>query len=642
MKISSTLILTTALLGSLGFMGCSDDETTPTGLINPGDVSAKLNDFTTMFGSIAGNQSKAISISSKYIYTVGATNAPIKLFANDNNSSYFGGQDGVIYKQTPNGDMEKVIVLGGAGDDIIYDIALDGAYYYVFGQFSTSMSIENQSVVSTGATDLFVAKFYENNDSLVMLRSFGGQNTQGISEQGVKMIVNDKYISLFGYASNAVYPTQNILGDFDTWALNYNKAYFEDTSLENEAFVISHFNILGSVEGSENLLNVATCGDQYILVGTSNGNFVENNHNPDSVRGYSYDGFVVSIDDALNLQWGRMLGRAIGSDSTGAVTCENGKVYTGSMFTTQRLYDYGIGTAYYLELNVLNQSSGATLQTGNLGVYGSSRWINNIDIVDGVIYATGGMWGSFSDWTIFSHPQVFISKWLPIEETNWLYPVILEEIGSPMSSFGIGDTFVDDGALFITGQVENGAELGDIVSFKTDLIEDANVSWKVSNYVFKRRLSYSSFDYNASVIGEVSLITTQLAHYYEDHGSYAGVSVDTLNFDGGTLVENEVFYDIKTYALDQNITDISQPSIAAYGTKYLKSNIVEGIYYDFVEDNTSHNVFINVSSDKTFPYMVGIEIEKSFAKYFKEGTDGNESMETGNSVQDAIFRIKLD
>ena len=640
-----TFVLIFAL--NILLVSCSDDSTSSTQSTLK-NVSIALNDFSTLYGSKEKDSNiNAIAINSNKIYSAGTTNGPLKLFNSDKNTSYFGGSDCVIYKHSLDGKIEKIITFGGSGDDYIYDIKLDGDFYYVFGQFSGSMDVDGKHLTSNGVSDLFLAKYYENNDTLISIRSFGGSNTQQMAETGLKMLLSPSNIILVGSATNTVYSnasntTPKHKGRYDIWTISFSKKYFDDFSIENQAKVVSYFNTLGTAEADESVNDAVLCSDKIVLVGGSYGNFAGINSNPNSLNEYKSDAYIVALDsETLVYHWGRRLGYPTFSETTTAVTCNNDKIYTSSNFMTKRWYggeDGSLENAYYLNFNTLNPSNGSFLANGSAGVYKTGIAIKRLRVVDDKIFAIGTVWGSIYDTTIFSHPRIVMLK-LNTSQENIMYIDILGEIGKTDSFFKVGDVAGLKGALYIGGQVENTQNLG-FDLYTTDLIEDSNRSkYFNTSYLLKRVVSTSLIDSNISILSEVALISTKLSQYRDEKGSFKLISPNALNIENYDIIKGNIY--MLGYPIDTNITDKQSLSAGEFDKDYLVSKVSPKVYYNFKSSNDGNYVYINLSIEYTLNASLRKKIEDDLALYFHEGVDSNGTLETGISNIDGVLRIKL-
>src|SRR5690554_4363499 len=91
-----------------------------------------------------------------------------------------GGKDVFIAKYNSLGKLVWAKSAGGIYDDKPPSIAFDNAgYVYIAGSFAEQAHFDNQQVMSQGQHDIFLAK-YDPDGNLVWVKSFGGSRTESL------------------------------------------------------------------------------------------------------------------------------------------------------------------------------------------------------------------------------------------------------------------------------------------------------------------------------------------------------------------------------------------------------------------------------------------------------------------------------
>jgi hypothetical protein len=104
------------------------------------------------------------------------------------------GIEGFIASLDPTGKPRWVRAIGGAGSDSVVDIAVDGAgNVYVVGGFEQQALIGDQTLLSRGGRDVFVARF-TSDGALTWVKSFGAKSndvalTLAVSKAGDRIAV---------------------------------------------------------------------------------------------------------------------------------------------------------------------------------------------------------------------------------------------------------------------------------------------------------------------------------------------------------------------------------------------------------------------------------------------------------------------
>lgn len=85
-----------------------------------------------------------------------------------------GLSDGFLVKLTSAGEFVWASRFGGAGDDAVYGLAIEGGDPVVVGKFQQSFSMGGAALVSAGSDDIFIARLSGSSSAHVWSRRIGG------------------------------------------------------------------------------------------------------------------------------------------------------------------------------------------------------------------------------------------------------------------------------------------------------------------------------------------------------------------------------------------------------------------------------------------------------------------------------------
>jgi hypothetical protein len=169
--------------------------------------------YSTYLGGSGDERAYGLSVDAAgnaYIAgTTGSTNFPVLSALQ---TKIAGGlADGFVAKFTPAGSLAYSTLLGGRGNDLIYDVARDAAgNAYVTG-FTTSIDFPVVKALHdkfVGGEDAFIAEINPSGNALVFSTYWGGNAT----DNGVRLAVDtDRNIYVTGYTSSSDFPVKNAL-----------------------------------------------------------------------------------------------------------------------------------------------------------------------------------------------------------------------------------------------------------------------------------------------------------------------------------------------------------------------------------------------------------------------------------------------
>ncbi len=262
-----------------------------------------------------------------------------------------------------------IMQIGGAGEDrILNGLAIDGGgKIYLTGVFTDSIWLGNQSLVSTGDGDVFIAALSPGGSLLwwKQIKSAGPDYSYDIAVDG------SGYVYVAGqYGDTADFGDGNLVpheGNGDAFLARYDGNGQLSWVKTCQSPAIAQFT--GVATGPDGKAYAAGMYGDYLAVGGV----------MYASSGYE-DGFVMKVDSSGAIDWVKRFG-GIGQDRTGEITVLNQHVYVS-------------GTFY----NVLQMDTASVQSEGYSDVYlaaistsGGLRWIRSYGSADYEILAGGCM-----------------------------------------------------------------------------------------------------------------------------------------------------------------------------------------------------------------------------------------------------------
>lgn len=248
------------------------------------------------------------------------------------------GPDIYLYKRNPSGDLLWAKVLGGYGEELLYDIAIDADdNLLIVGDFHENMILgsgaNSVSLISAGHRDGFVAKYSSNGD-VVSAYALGGENNDDITTIGFD---NDNNILLAGRCGADT--------DFDF------SSNIEMVEGNNPLFLLKlspEFEFISVFKGSgSNILIekiITTEQGDYILAGSFTNNIRFSGTFPNNGLDTPYDGtstgFIMKLSADGDFIWGsKIQGDTYQNIIDIALTADGSIILTGEFIGTSNFFD---------------------------------------------------------------------------------------------------------------------------------------------------------------------------------------------------------------------------------------------------------------------------------------------------------------
>ncbi len=292
--------------GTIGFRLGRYDRTKPL-LIDP-------MYFSTYLGGNAYDQMTAAEYGPNGTVVAGgistSTNFPVTAGAFQ--AAYGGGDnnDAVISKFSQNGkQLLYCTYLGGAGNEIMYDIAVDasGAVYGVgstTGSFHVTPATAYDQTYNGGSTDAFAFKLAPNGASLEYATYLGGAGDEAGMRVSIEAATGRAIIS--GQTDSTAFPTTP--GSYDTTHNGMYDVFLAKLNYDGKTLVFSTF--LGGTEVESAYTNrIDSSGRIWVVGSTKSTGFPTTAGAYDTSYNGDNDGFVARFDaNGSALQYATFLG----------------------------------------------------------------------------------------------------------------------------------------------------------------------------------------------------------------------------------------------------------------------------------------------------------------------------------------------
>ncbi len=155
--------------------------------------------YATLIGGTDTDSPRAITVSNGCAIVTGSTLSTD--FPTSDGTTLNGDFDIYITKYDPSGNLVFSTIYGGSGADAFFeeviDIETDGSHIYVFGRTASTDFPTTDGTVSSGGNDVYVRK-YDMAGNLIFSTIFGGAGNDGIEDiviQGGEIYLSGSYLS---------------------------------------------------------------------------------------------------------------------------------------------------------------------------------------------------------------------------------------------------------------------------------------------------------------------------------------------------------------------------------------------------------------------------------------------------------------
>jgi hypothetical protein len=235
----------------------------------------------------------------------------------------FGSQDIFIAKFSPDGAFLWSRRAGGQSADFVSDLAHDGAQNVIItGYYYNSLNFDDTTLISSGSSDIFIAKFNAEGDLLWATSAGGSSSDQSRSascDPEGKILVSGSFYYDITLGDTTI-STVNPVGAFVA-------RYFPDGTLDRA------FQLEGTYLSTENYVEPDQDGGFYL-----SGNFSETINFGDTsfeAGEFNQDIYLAKYNSALELVWARHAFSIASDQVIGVIADQDDNVYlTGHYLDT--------------------------------------------------------------------------------------------------------------------------------------------------------------------------------------------------------------------------------------------------------------------------------------------------------------------
>jgi hypothetical protein len=531
---------------------------------------------------------KSVIDSRNNIYVIGAFNDSCNL---PNKIKSKGGYDAFVAKYDSIGNLLWVKQIGGNGNDYVLGITVspDDDFIYLTGVFQTTAYADNLTLISTGGSDGFLAK-YKKNGEIVWFKNIANATTSTTQRPMELKIDKNNHIVIGGYFNTGI-----ILGNNTT-----NISYTISNPI---GFFIAQFDTSGTILNAKKIESSSNSSMLYTFdVDTSgyyfSGYYKDNLYTDiDTITSISSsaDMFVYKTNYNLVGQWIIKVG-GTGSDYLTSCSVDNrGNFYFGGYFGSTFLIVDANSTGIPSSQTASNKG-GTDVFFAKYNSAGILQWFNTAgskgnDILYRALYKNGNfiVAGQFGD-TLRFGDQMITSK-------------------NHADAFAIVHN-QDDNLVYllpITG-TSPGAEIGE-----TAVVDSKGNFIVIGDYTSKRIYLTAKDSLDNSHTGTRDMF---VAKYNKASNSITKTDITCNGFNDGILITNPK--GTLVYPLQYLWTKKNDPTYTA--TTQMVTDLAPGTYYIRVTD--AINYVLNDSAVITEPTLLSVTTTSSSDIKCFSGTDG--------------------
>ncbi|MEX2483797.1 MAG: T9SS type A sorting domain-containing protein [Brumimicrobium sp.] len=269
-----------------------------------------------------------ITDSSGNVYVTGSFEATAT-FCNTSVTAY-GGEDIFIAKYDSQGSCLWFVNAGGGTNDRGYAIDIDlNGHLIVTGHFDGLATFGTHQVVSSGGSDIFIAKYNSTNGDCIWVNHAGGSNS-GSVEKGLG-VTSDELGNVYGtgvFSGTAQFGTTTLLQG-GVYVVKYD---------ENGNFIWAIQSENSSLNDSGNAIHYLDSGILYITGGFFSSGIT---FGSDTLSGYgNHDIFLAKLDTDGNFIWAKKVGAGSSTDFGNDLCFDpNGNVYITGYYINSGIFD---------------------------------------------------------------------------------------------------------------------------------------------------------------------------------------------------------------------------------------------------------------------------------------------------------------
>jgi len=308
-----------------------------------------------------------------------------------------GGSDVFIAKYDSSGNVVWVVKAGGAGSDNGNGITRDNAgNIYVTGSFQDTAVFGSTTLVSSGSSDIFTAK-YSSAGSLVWVKKAGGADVDEGNSVAIAPVSGDVYITGYFKSVNATFASATLANTTVAGGVS-------------DIFV-AKYNAAGTLQWAKKAGSPTADAGTGIAVNPSGGVFITGYFTGAATFGTSLvtsagqnDVFIAHYDVLGNVQWVQRAG-GVADDYGNGVAVDASNVYLTGNYQ---------GTAVFGSHNITGVNNSSDVFIARYDTAGTAQWVNSgggggVDIGNAIsVGATGNSFigGMFQGTAFFGNDTI--------------------------------------------------------------------------------------------------------------------------------------------------------------------------------------------------------------------------------------------
>ena len=277
--------------------------------------------FALNIGGVAFDAASSIDVDdSGNCYTLGTFKQTVVIGSQALTSA--GGSDVFVAKISPSGNILWAKSDGGTQEDYTGEIKQRQGELVIAGTFQNTASFSSTTITSSGAQDIFLAK-YDTSGTLLWVHAYGGNSANG---ENLNSISIDDHRNIFGCGNYDAYTT---LGSFNLTSAGGQDAFFTRLDQSGNVLWASHGGGIGFDAALDGALDAE---NNYYVTGQFTALATFGSHTLNSSGTLDGDIFILKCDSTGNLIGIEQAGGADGNDAGQAVAMAGRKIYLSGFF----------------------------------------------------------------------------------------------------------------------------------------------------------------------------------------------------------------------------------------------------------------------------------------------------------------------